>query len=198
VAHDAELCSVGITTVFDALRVGSVTSKARSNCGEYARALADELCVLRDAQALRIGHFLHLRAEICSETLADELDRFSPEDGVGILSLMDHTPGQRQFRDLTQLRACAQGKHGLSDADFLAEVEAQKAMGARNGARHHAAAVAAAGRLGAVLASHDDTDPEQVAVSAGHGAGFAEFPTTLEAARACHAHGIPVMMGAPT
>ena len=43
IAHDAELASVGITTVFDALRVGSVVSKAKANYGEYARALADEL-----------------------------------------------------------------------------------------------------------------------------------------------------------
>jgi alpha-D-ribose 1-methylphosphonate 5-triphosphate diphosphatase len=40
-AHDGELASVGITTVFDALRVGSVVSKAKGNYGEYARALAD-------------------------------------------------------------------------------------------------------------------------------------------------------------
>ncbi len=57
--------------------------------------------------------------------------------------------------------------------------------------------MAAARRFGAVLASHDDTTAEQVAVSAGHGAGFAEFPTTAEAASACHAQGIAVMMGAP-
>ncbi len=196
-AHDAELCSVGITTVFDALRIGSVSDSNDPDHGEYARSLADQIRQLRDASALRVSHFLHLRAELCSQTLEPELERFSSDDEVGILSLMDHTPGQRQFRDLSQLRAYARGKRGLSDTEFLAEVENQKAMGAANGARHEAAAVAAARRLGAVLASHDDTDPEQVASSAGHGAGFAEFPTTLAAATACRAHGIPVMMGAP-
>lgn len=58
-------------------------------------------------------------------------------------------------------------------------------------------AVAESRRYGAVLASHDDTTAAQVAVSAGHGAHFAEFPTTTEAASACRAHGIRVMMGAP-
>jgi alpha-D-ribose 1-methylphosphonate 5-triphosphate diphosphatase len=33
--------------------------------------------------------------------------------------------------------------------------------------------------------------------SAEHGAHFAEFPTTVEAAQACRDHGIKVMMGAP-
>ena len=103
IAHDAELASVGITTVFDALRVGSVTSK-KANYGEYARALADEIMALRDSGALRISHKIHLRAEVCSETLIDELAKFGPEDGIGIVSLMDHTPAQRQFRDITQLK----------------------------------------------------------------------------------------------
>ena len=47
IAHDAELASVGITTVFDALRVGSVVSDPEANYREYARALADEILELR-------------------------------------------------------------------------------------------------------------------------------------------------------
>lgn len=197
IAHDAELASVGITTVFDALRVGSVNSNAKANYGEYARALADEILDLRAKGALRISHFLHLRAEVCSETLVDEMAKFGPEDSVGIVSLMDHTPGERQFRDLTKLKDYVCGKHGLSEAGFLEHVAAQRALRDRLGSLHEATAVSEARRYGAVLASHDDTTAPQVAVSAGHGVHFAEFPTTEEAARACHAHGIKVMMGAP-
>ena len=197
IAHDAELASVGITTVFDALRVGSVVSNAKANYGEYARALANEILGLRDQGALKISHFLHLRAEICSETLIDELDKFGPADRIGIVSLMDHTPGDRQFRYLRQLEKYFIGKHGISPSDFEVHVSTQQALKARNGAAHEAAAVAAARRYGAVLASHDDTDAGHVARSAEHGAHFAEFPTTEEAARACSAHNIKVMMGAP-
>ncbi|WP_136645866.1 alpha-D-ribose 1-methylphosphonate 5-triphosphate diphosphatase [Tabrizicola sp. YIM 78059] len=197
IAHDAELASVGITTVFDALRVGSVVSNAKMNYGEYARALADEILGLRAQGVLRISHFLHLRAEVCSETLIEELDKFGPNDGIGIVSLMDHTPGARQFRDISKLKEYYVGKYGISEADWEAHVATQKALRDRLGAAHEAAAVAAARRYGAVLASHDDTEPEHVAQSAAHGAHFAEFPTTVEAARACQDHGIKVMMGAP-
>ncbi|PKP65442.1 MAG: phosphonate metabolism protein PhnM [Alphaproteobacteria bacterium HGW-Alphaproteobacteria-8] len=197
IAHDAELASVGITTVFDALRVGSVVSKKRGEHGEYARALADEVLDLRARGGLRISHFLHLRAEVCSETLIAELDKFGPEDRVGIVSLMDHTPGERQFRDVTKLRDYMQGKHGVSDEDFAGHVAEQRALRARLGELHEAAAVDAARRFGAKLASHDDTTAAHVARSAVHGAVLAEFPTTPEAARACHDHGIKVMMGAP-
>ncbi|MCU0904091.1 MAG: alpha-D-ribose 1-methylphosphonate 5-triphosphate diphosphatase [Tabrizicola sp.] len=197
IAHDAELASVGITTVFDALRVGSVVSNARTSYGEYARSLADEILGLRSENALRISHFLHLRAEVCSETLIDELDKFGPDDRIGIVSLMDHTPGARQFRDLSKLKDYYVGKHGISDAEWDTHVATQLALKAKNGAVHEAAAVAAARRYGAVLASHDDTETDHVVRSATHGAHFAEFPTTEAAARACKDHGIKVMMGAP-
>lgn len=197
IAHDAELASVGITTVYDALRVGSVVSNAKANYGEYARRLADEILDLRAQGVLKISHFLHLRAEVCSETLMAELDKFGPEDRIGIVSLMDHTPGERQFRDLSQLRKYVMGKHGMTEAEFDHHVETQKALSARLGQAHEAAAVAAARRYGAVLASHDDTDTAHVVRSASHGVHFAEFPTTSQAAEACSAHGIKVMMGAP-
>lgn len=197
IAHDAELAGVGITTVFDALRVGSIISDGKTNYTPYARGVADEILALRAKGALRINHLLHLRAEVCSETLLDELAAFGPDDSVGIVSLMDHTPGQRQFRDLSELKDYVCGKHGLSDAGFDDHVAQLVALHARLGAAHEAAAVAAAARFGAVLASHDDTTAPQVATSAGYGIRLAEFPTTVEAASACRDHGIAVMMGAP-
>ena len=195
-AHDAELTATGITTVYDALRVGSITSGGRGY-GEYARALADEILAVQAQGAFKISHFLHLRAEVCSETLVAELDRFSLSDRVGIISLMDHTPGQRQFADLAQLRRYMRGKYGLNEEEFLAHVDAQTTLGNRLRAQHEAATVSAAQRLGAVLASHDDTTEAHVLQSAAYGVKLAEFPTTLVAAQACHTQGIAVIMGAP-
>ncbi len=195
-AHDAELAGTGITTVFDAMRVGTVAT-AEGRDKKYARQLASELLALRAEDALKISHFLHLRAEVCSETLVEEMAEFDEADRVGIVSLMDHTPGQRQFRDVSKLEAYMKGKHGFSDTEFETHVAQLKALRNSHGAHHEAEAVQAARRYGAVLASHDDTTAEQVEVSAGYGVRVAEFPTTLEAARACHARGIGVIMGAP-
>lgn len=197
VAHDGELAGCGITTVFDAIRVGSIEGKGSVGYARYARDLADELLAMRAAGALKISHHIHLRAEICSHSLVEELDTFGPEDRVGILSLMDHTPGQRQFADLGQYATYMKGKHGLSEEVFQAHVVSRMALGEVVRQPHEAAAVAAAHRLGAVLASHDDTTLDHVTRSAAHGIALAEFPTTMEAARACRSHGIAVMMGAP-
>ncbi len=195
-AHDAELAGAGITTVFDAMRVGSIHS-GKGRYINYARGLADELLAARAQGFFKISHFLHLRAEICSETLLEELATFTAEDRVGIVSLMDHTPGQRQFRDLTALKTYVAKKRGMNDEEFAAHVENLLRLQEEYGAKHEAGAVVEARRLGAVLASHDDTTSEQVATSAHNGVGFAEFPTTAEAAEACRAHHIAVMMGAP-
>ena len=195
-AHDAELASTGITTVFDAMRVGSIHS-GKGRYIDYARKLADELLAARAQGMFKISHFLHLRAEICSETLLDELAAFGPDDRVGIVSLMDHTPGQRQFRDLTALKTYVAKKRGMNDAEFAEHVQNLLNLQERFGAKHEKGAVSEAIRLGAVLASHDDTTAEHVATSAANGVGFAEFPTTIDAARACREQGIAVMMGAP-
>ena len=197
VAHDAELAACGITTVFDAIRVGSIEGKGGIGWSRYARDLADELLAMRASGALKISHHIHLRAEICSHSLIEELAQFGPEDRVGILSLMDHTPGQRQFADIGQHATYMKGKHGLSEEVFQEHVRTRQALGGAVRDTHEAAAVEAAHRLGAVLASHDDTLVDHVARSAAHGIALAEFPTTEEAARACRQHGIAVMMGAP-
>ncbi len=197
VAHDAELAGCGITTVFDAIRVGSITSTRRGRHRRYARAMATEILAMRAAGALKISHHIHLRAEICSETLIEELDEFGPEDRVGILSLMDHTPGARQFSDLGKFEEYARGKNQMAKEDFDGYVKDLKALQARVGPAHEAAAVQAARRLGATLSSHDDTTEAHVAVSADHGVRLAEFPTTAAAARASRAAGIAVMAGAP-
>lgn len=196
-AHDRELAGNGITTVFDAIRVGSILSSHGKGYGKYARQMADEILDTRDKGLLRISHHIHLRAEICSETLIDELAEFSADDRIGIVSMMDHTPGQRQFADISKFEAYMCGKYNFGEQEFQDYVDFLYGLQRTLGARHEAATVAAAQRLGATLASHDDTTAEQVATSHKYGVKLAEFPTTLEAAQACHTHGIATIMGAP-
>ena len=126
-----------------------------------------------------------------------EKDEVTPQDRVQIISVMDHTPGARQFADLAQLRTYMSKKRGLTDHEFNEHVANLKSISARNAKRHEQAACDAAARLGAVLASHDDTEIEHVETSAKRNMTFAEFPTTQIAAQACRDHGIAIMMGAP-
>ncbi|SDD17816.1 alpha-D-ribose 1-methylphosphonate 5-triphosphate diphosphatase [Paracoccus isoporae] len=194
-AHDAELAGCGITTVFDAMRVGSIPS--RKDYAPYARQLASELLAQIDGQELRISHYLHLRAEMCCESLLEELAAFGPDDRIGLISMMDHTPGQRQFRDTAALETYLRSKVQMQDGEIAAYFRELRELSARNGAAHEAGAVRFAREVGAVLASHDDSTEAEVAQSAAHGIRLAEFPTTRAAAIACHRHDIRTIMGAP-
>ncbi|MEO1600390.1 MAG: alpha-D-ribose 1-methylphosphonate 5-triphosphate diphosphatase [Pseudomonadota bacterium] len=198
IAHDGEIAGAGITTVFDAIRAGTLQTPFESHESlRYAREVADQIARLLDRGALRADHLLHVRAEICSQSVLEELDEFAQDPLLRIVSVMDHTPGQRQFANENSYRAYYQGKHGLSASEMDEFVLYTKALSAQCGAAHEAGVVERAKAAGAVLASHDDTNEEHVAASLGIGVGFAEFPTTLVAARAYYAAQVPVMMGAP-
>jgi alpha-D-ribose 1-methylphosphonate 5-triphosphate diphosphatase len=110
---------------------------------------------------------------------------------------MDHTPGQRQFVDLTKYREYYQGKYGLSGAEIEAAMERQRDAHERHAGANRRRVVDLCRDRGIPLASHDDATPEHVAESLADGVALAEFPTTVAAARAAHGHGIAVLMGAP-
>jgi alpha-D-ribose 1-methylphosphonate 5-triphosphate diphosphatase len=196
VSYDGQLAVCGITTVLDSLRVWREEG-ADDVVGE-ATLLADAIARARDADMLRADHFLHLRCEVPMPDVVDETRSLIGRDDVRLLSLMDHTPGQRQFRDETKLREYYRGKTGgLSDAELDVMFEARHRQAALYGAGNYRALVALARQHDTPLASHDDTTAEHVAQSIGDGVAIAEFPTTVEAAHALHAGGVRVLMGAP-
>ena len=195
--HDRELAGAGITSVFDALRVGSEADQKRQGYLRYARETVDHILDQINHNALKVSHHIHLRAELCTETLVEELYEFSENDRVRLVSLMDHTPGQRQFRDLSKHREYLVGKHGYNDAEVEAHWTKLRELQTLYLEKNRAATVAYATEVGAILASHDDTTLEDVLESDRLGITVAEFPTTLEAAEACRAKAQFIVMGAP-
>ena len=195
--HDRELAGAGITSVFDALRVGSEADQKRQGYLRYARETVDHILDQINHRALKVSHHIHLRAELCTETLVEELYEFSDNDRVRLVSLMDHTPGQRQFRDLSKHREYLVGKHGYNDAEVEAHWTKLRELQTLYLEKNRAATVAYATEVGAILASHDDTTLDDVLESDRLGITVAEFPTTLEAAEACRAKAQFIVMGAP-
>jgi alpha-D-ribose 1-methylphosphonate 5-triphosphate diphosphatase len=160
--------------------------------------LADAIGAAREANILRADHFLHLRCEVPMPNVVDEAKQLVGRPDVRLMSLMDHTPGQRQFRDEVKLRDYYRGKGGgMTDAEldvlFARRLEYQKAYAAAN----LRAIVALAQQYEIPLASHDDTTQENVTDAIRDRVSVAEFPTTIEAARGLHQAGIGILMGAP-
>ncbi|MDR5829482.1 alpha-D-ribose 1-methylphosphonate 5-triphosphate diphosphatase [Caballeronia sp. LP006] len=196
IVHDAQVASAGITTVFDALGVGS-----RPEDGVRGRELqvrcAHSIGKFVERGLLRADHFLHLRCEVGTTDVVEVFDSLSAHPLFRLASVMDHTPGQRQWQDHEKWRKY-QERHGKWSDEHANDVLAQLAEHqARYAAAHRADIVARCQRLGISLASHDDTLIEHVEEAARDGIALAEFPTTRDAARAAREHGIATIMGAP-
>jgi alpha-D-ribose 1-methylphosphonate 5-triphosphate diphosphatase len=116
---------------------------------------------------------------------------------IRLLSVMDHTPGQRQFTDVTRYAEYYQGKFGMSEAELADFISQRRADQVRYSSANRAAALAMARERGIPTASHDDATAEHVAEAVADGMAIAEFPTTIEAARASHKGGLGVLMGGP-
>lgn len=194
-AHDAQVAASGITTVFDSLRVWP-DKKAVGMDGD-APLLIAALEAARAADALRAEHFIHLRCEIPTDTVVEDAEAILAKTPVHLISLMDHTPGQRQFATIDQFRSYYMKKSGISAEEMDVIVTSRLDFHARYARDNRAGLVALAHAHGCVVASHDDGTPEHVAEAIGDGVAIAEFPTTEEAARLSHEAGIRVLMGAP-
>lgn len=194
-AHDVQISGSGITTVFDAVRIGSDIDLP--DMFEHSRNLVEAVRAGPAEGWLRAEHFLHLRCELPSHDVVEHFEAFADHPQTRLASVMDHTPGQRQFRSLEDYKRFYARHMGQNEEQMLAYINARQAEHDRYSADNRQAIVARARELGLALASHDDATLAHVEQAAEEGIAIAEFPTTLEAAAAAHDAGLAVLMGAP-
>ena len=196
VSYDGQLATSGITTVLDSLRVWR--EEGAEDVDGAAATLADAIATARAADLLRVSHFLHLRCEVPMPSVVADTRELIGRSNVRLVSLMDHTPGQRQFRDERKLRDYYRGKSGgMTDAELDVLFAKRLAYQAAHAEPNYCALVDLAQQHAVPLASHDDTTLEHVRQAVVDRVAIAEFPTTIEAAAALHDSGIRVLMGAP-
>lgn len=193
-AHDAQIVAAGITTVFDALSVGEYHDKGR--IAMLGRGV-DALNHCRQSGMLRADHLLHLRCEVADPRMRDLFFPLSDTPCLKLVSLMDHTPGQRQWRDTTAYRTYYSNIKSWTDEEFTAmmhELEEVRDSCANDNA---ASVMEFCRQRHLPMASHDDTLVEHVEEALSNGISISEFPTTTEAACCASENGMLVMMGAP-
>ncbi len=193
--HDRIVIASGITTVCDAIALGD-TVPGSSRLEHYAPIIE---IISQGVAAGRYAadHLIHLRCELVYDELLAIVERFIDDPLVAIVSVMDHTPGQRQFADLAKFEQYYAGKHGLDRAG-VARIVAERLRAQERHATVNREAVIAMARERAIpLATHDDATLEHVREAVREGAVVAEFPTTREAAHAAHEAGLLVLMGSP-
>ena len=194
-AHDAEIAAAGITTVLDALGVGE--SDPDSVRGSEWDTVLDCLADFSQRGVLRAEHLLHVRCELPAPNTLSLFTPFIGNPMVRMVSLMDHTPGQRQWENIEHAWIYFTGKKGWSQAKFEERVAQSKEHQAQYALPHRAYFTAYCKQHGIALASHDDTTVAHVEEAFAEGATVSEFPTTVAAAQAARARNMATIMGGP-
>lgn len=194
-SHDALVAGAGITTVFDAVRIGSdpetgdITSDVKAMVEAVAAADADD--------RLRADHHIHLRCELATPDVAEHFEAHCANPIVGLASLMDHTPGARQYTTLDHYVAYYKKRMRFSDEEMAQYIADRQAEQAKYADANRVSILTRGREIGLAFASHDDATVDHVDEAVRDGMTIAEFPTTMAAAKACHSAGMAVLMGAP-
>jgi len=194
-AHDAEIAAAAITTVLDAIGVGEADTDSLR--GKDWNPLLSCLSDCGARGVLRADHLLHVRCELPAPNTISLFTPFHNHPLLRLISLMDHTPGQRQWENIEHARIYYTGKKGWSEAKFQTKVAEASELQTRYARPHRAYFVDYASTHGITLASHDDTTPDHVAQAVDEGVRISEFPTTVAAAQTARDSGLSTVMGGP-
>jgi len=196
VAHDAQMAAAGVTTVYDSICAGAISKEK-----DFRRAIFPSVMEAvgkgMEQGAFRIDHRIHIRCELTGDTVLEEIAPWVDSPLVRLGSLMDHTPGQRQWRNLEDLKRYNVGSGEKTVEEHERDVVIRMEKGPVNCAKNWPLVVELFASRGIPIATHDDTTEDDVLAGVASGAVISEFPTTIEAAQAAHRHGMATIAGAP-
>lgn len=195
VTHDAQCAAAGITTVLDSIVIGDMDNGGTRS--QTYQTSIDALHACRRANLMRVEHLLHLRCEVSAPDIVENFERYADDALLELVSVMDHTPGQRQWRDLHKYRRYTERNGSLRDEEYERLVRERTGQQALFAAQHRAQVVAGCHEREIPLASHDDTEVEHVTQARTEQVAVSEFPTTVRAAEAARAAGMAIVMGGP-
>ncbi len=189
---DKRNAAAGVTTVFHALSFANEELGVRNNT--FAASVARAVHAWNPHGL--IDNRVHCRYEVTDPTAPEILLEMMESDEMHLLSVMDHSPGQGQFKDIATYRdfLARTYKKSKTELDVLMQNKLVQAEGAIERIR---LLIAAAKAKGIRIASHDDDTPEKVETLHALGVGISEFPINLESARAAHERGMSTVFGAP-
>jgi len=190
---DRNLAGCGITTIFHSLSFADMEDGLRSN-NAAAGLIRD---VARISPSLRVDTRIHARFEVTDLGAVPHLEALVQEGMVHLLSFMDHSPGQGQYRDVASYKGYYGKVYGKSDED-LDRILARKREAHQSGVGEAIASmVGLCSAHGVSMASHDDDSPQRIDWCLREGIAMSEFPVNLATAACAREHGVLACFGAP-
>ena len=200
--QEKQLVNQGITTMYHSLSVLDLGIKNDQNLfkkgmvrtPENLKRLVGLIRTFHEGDHL-IRHRFHCRYDITNTNGYDMVLDFIRNGDMQLLSFMDHTPGQGQYRDLELFK-----NHVLSPQQNDAEKEeilSARMSRAKITAEQMTRAADMAAQAGIPIASHDDDSIEKLDyVTQKLHARICEFPVELAVAKEAHRRGMQVVVGA--
>jgi alpha-D-ribose 1-methylphosphonate 5-triphosphate diphosphatase len=194
---DKRLAAAGITVAYAALSFWDNEGRETSRKLEVVRQLVGE--IHRQREGLLTDLRVHARFEVSTPVVAPLLGELLEAGQIELLSLMDHTPGQGQYRNIEHYIGFMSKWRRVAPGHVEEELRERLAQAGTLQERWALARdiVAIAAEQGLAIASHDDDTVEKVDLVATLGATLSEFPVTMEAAEEARSRGMLVAMGAP-
>ncbi|PDV99430.1 alpha-D-ribose 1-methylphosphonate 5-triphosphate diphosphatase [Candidatus Chloroploca asiatica] len=194
---DKRLAAAGITTAYAALSFWDHDSHDNTRRLDTVRLMTEHIHQLRPQ--LLIDLRVHARFEVSTPVVSPMLGDLLETGQIELLSLMDHTPGQGQYRNIERY-VTSMSQWRRIPRDHVEEELGQRLAQAGSLEERWALArdiAALAAEMGLPIASHDDDTSAKVDLVATLGATIAEFPVTLEAAQEARLRGMSIVMGGP-
>jgi alpha-D-ribose 1-methylphosphonate 5-triphosphate diphosphatase len=194
-AHDAQCAAAGVTTVLDALCLGDLGfDQGRDQT--FADGVRD-LTEMHATGFMKSEHLLHLRCELPGEDMPRLLDPVADHPLVAMISLMDHSPGVGQYRNIDRYIKMRVRQTNWTEGEVMTRIAELRAKRERIVPSQRQWVLDRVAHRDLPLASHDDESAEQIATHAALGIRISEFPVTMEAAEAARDAGVAVIGGAP-
>ncbi len=189
---DKKLSMAGITTMYHAIGFNDEElSKGRGT--EQSRELIEEIYEANKAH-LGVDNLVHVRFEITSESSLETIKKLIEMNKVDMLSIMDHSPGQGQFKTLESWKKYHLSAYTIDDQDveqYLEKKLSKDKVGivedlVKFGLEHNIPVL-----------SHDDDCEDKLNTLKALGVTFSEFPLSVEVALKAKKMDIAIGMGAP-
>lgn len=199
--HEKQLVNEGITTMYHSLSFlrneGSTVREKEVRRPDRMQELAELIKSHVDREHL-IRHRFHCRYDIRNVEGYDTMMAYMSKDYIHLLSFIDHTPGQGQYRDLDRYRLNLKA-HKPDMADAHIDRLIAERMAVPKLSPHKIARTALMARSkGIPIASHDDDSLEKLDyVRSELKADISEFPVELAVARRAREKGMLTVAGAP-
>jgi alpha-D-ribose 1-methylphosphonate 5-triphosphate diphosphatase len=198
---DRELVAHGVTTIFHSLSVYQLLVFDHKPIRRFENVMRlielINLMRAREGTGHLIRHRVHLRVELDAVQRLAAIEASLRAGDIDLLSFMDHTPGQGQYRDLELFSKVLRSYRRELDENAVREIVNEQQQGDKLGFSDMRHLATLAHEHGVVVASHDDDSTAKLDFMEEVGVSISEFPISLEVAHSARLRGMHCIAGAP-